>query len=207
MKPRDLLACCFAGYGVYLAFSGLVAAIATAAGMVSIARNAHESLSFSQIVQYLFSIYPFLMGLLLATFSGALGRLAARFAALNDASSWTVPVSSRELFAALIAVVGSYLLATHCGEIIRQLIFVFLAKAGDRDTAEMTTRLGANPSFLITYIGNAAVGVVLMFKCMAIAKRLMPQEKLANHPPLQTPASGTPAAGAPVAPPPGAAGR
>ena len=217
MKPRDILACCFAGYGIYLAFTGIVGSVATVAGMLSMARASHESLSVSQLVQYSFGVLPLLVGLLLATFSPTLGRLAVRCAGLSDASSWSIQMRSSELLAVLLAVLGSFLLASQCGEIIRQSVFIFLAKAGDRDMAEMTIRLGANPSFLITYVGGAAAGAVLMFKCTAIATRLMRYEKSANPPPLSTSTSGPPAPpstaeategrGAPVAPPPGAAGR
>jgi len=177
MKPRDVLACFFAGYGVFLTFTSLLGAVGAAAAFLTIFRESHVAYSGIGLAQYAFAMLPLFIGLLLATLAAKLGSITARLAGLADDTSWNLQLTQRELLSVLLAVLGVYLIVTQTPEILRVAVLMFLLKGAGPSVAEMAARRFPDISEIIVHLLCAGGGVYIASKCSVIASKLCPGGK------------------------------
>jgi hypothetical protein len=177
MKPRDVMACFFAAYGVYLIFTGLFGAVGAAAAILAMYRGLHGSIRGIVLAQYLFAILPTLIGLLLVALAPKLAAVATRISGLEEGTTWNLPLSQHTLLAILLAVLGAYLVVTQVPELVRVALLVFMTKAGGAAVAETAARRLPDGSQLIVHLLCAGGGAFLASKCSAVASKLMPEEK------------------------------
>lgn len=171
MKPRDLIACFFAGYGVYLVVISLLGVLSAAA---MIAATLPSGLYGSFRSTLLLSLIPMSIGVLLAVISRRLAEVAARLAGVDPDANWNVGVPATSLLAIVIAVLGVYLVVTRAAEVIRALGVLFAANAGGTIVGRGAAMQIRPWSETIPSLVCIVAGVYLASRCSAIAARILP---------------------------------
>ena len=178
MRPRAILSCFFAAYGVYLTFSALFATIAAVGGLWFAGVPRDES-TWLTALQYAMWFLPLVVGMILVLGASKLGTIAAGFAGLTDDITWDVRVTAPELLAVLLAAIGAYLVVTEGSAMVRVLFLMFQMKAGSHEVAEAASRRFPDGSQLITQTLCIVGGVLLVKKSLVIALRILRERRTA----------------------------
>lgn len=167
MKPRVLLSCLFAAYGVYVIVSSVFALTAM---LVS------TRLGPAQWLEH-FGLYliPLGTGGALVLLSGALGNWSARFAGVPDDTLWELRLSAEEALAVLLAAIGVFFVIQRGAVLVRGLILLLGSEAGGQQLARAAgDALGDASQLSAPAIGMVA-GAALAKLCRPLARALLGQ--------------------------------
>lgn len=172
MKPRTILACFFAAFGLYFTLNALFAVSFIIYGLISMPALYGDSMNSLRAFTLLPLLIPLILGVLILTQARRLGALCARFAGVPPDAEWNLNVNARELCALLLAALGVYLLIVNGAQCIRLLLVLFISKAGSPNVAEAAARGVGSDVDIIVFIILTIAGVVLVKQSRRIAAAL-----------------------------------
>jgi hypothetical protein len=171
MKPRSIISCFFAAYGVYLTFIAIFSVAGAVSAIMSF-RGISETYTWNTFVRSSWQFLPLVVGSLFMLFSKQLAALAIRFAGMENEPDWEMKLSSRDLLAVLLACVGAYLVVTECAQVCRVLYLSFVTYAGDRFISENAAQHLPDRSQIVAHFTCAILGAFLAKKCQRVASIL-----------------------------------
>ncbi len=175
MKPRDLIACFFAGYGVYLVVVSLLGVL-SALTMISamIPSGINGSFRLAGMSTLLVGLIPMAIGVLLAVMSSRLAGVAARAAGVDPEARWEIQIPATSLLAIVIAVLGLFLAVTRGAEAVRTLALQFAANTGGTTVVRSAAMQTRPVSEIVANLVCIGAGIFLARKCASIATRILP---------------------------------
>jgi len=176
MKPRIILACFFAAYGVYLSVAALFSMAIAVSWFMQGMRNLGSlpiTHPMSQYMQLFGLSLPMVFGLALVFLCRQLGALSAKFAGIADDATWDIHIEAGDLMTVLLVAVGIYIIASQAGAVIRLLFLLFEVKAGDHAISTGAAERLPDKTQIITNLGSAIAGALVAKYSRRIASALV----------------------------------
>lgn len=165
MKPRVLLSCLFAAYGVYMFVTTLFAVAALLIGTRS------GPLQWTQ--HALLYLIPLAAGAALVAAARALGGWTARFAGVGEDVHWELRLSAEEMLAVLLAAIGAFFVIKEGAMLVRGAILMLGSEAGGQQLAWESGAALGNKSQLLAHAAAVIAGAALAKVCRPLARMLL----------------------------------
>ena len=171
MKPRTILACLFATYGVIQTYNGIFTALGVIGGAMF---SVHYGVSPMKIIgPYLIYLIPLFVGVAFICLARRLGALTARIAGVGDDELWEVHMNGQLFLTLLLAATGVYLIVTEGSAMVRIVILSFEERAGGSSTAEAASQRMPDGSQIIAHGVCVLLAAALSLKSRKIANALV----------------------------------